>query len=126
MIPNAKPQVKRPEPMTPEQAAEWDKRKLEQYDRIVAGEAEAMTRSNISLSMVQTKHTFSINAAWQDFATSEEFRDELVFGDPAKAVPRDDKVFVLKAVDLTDDQIKAAFREWRLRRKLPPPPSRVV
>ena len=121
MIPNAKPQVKRPEPMTPEQAAEWDKRKLDQYERIIAAEAEAMAAAGVTLAMVQTKHTFAIKAN-----NAGGLLDELVYGDPAKTVPRDDRLFVLKAIDLTDDQIKAAFREWRFGRVLPPPPSRVA
>lgn len=127
MIPNAKPQVKRIEPMTPEQAAEWEKRKSEQWARVIEAEqpifSEAMAARGRSyaLSMVQTKQTFAVH-----FSTEDGFKDELVYGDPAKSVPKDDKLFLLRAIDLTDEEIKAAFAEWRLGRKLPPPPSRVM
>ena len=114
--------VTRIEPLTTEQSAEWQKRKVDQWGRLSADEklASKLAEAGITLSMVQTKNTFVVHCN----KDGEPF-DELLIGDPGKTVPRDDRLFNLRKVDLDDVQIATALIVWSKGQKLPPPQSRI-
>lgn len=123
VIPKKEPprKTERIKPLTPEAGKAWDARKFEQGQRIILAEIF----EGLDVSMVQTKHTFTI-AVSRDADDGRFWSDELVIGDPAKTIIRDDRLYDLRAVDLSDDEIRAAFAEWRAGRRLPPAPSRLV
>lgn len=108
--------VPRIQPMTPEEAAAWEARKFAQWEAIEA----ALKDSSLTLALIQTQHTFVVRVLGPG-----GFEDEMCIGDPAKSVTKDDRTFNLSAVDMTGPQISAALQEWKLLRKLPPPPDRL-
>jgi len=99
-------------PLTPEERAAWMAKKTAQWLRV----EKALTDTGLNLGMVQTANTF-----WLKVSSFEgpEFNDEVCFGDPAKSVTRDDRLFNLRSVDFTDEQIDAVIAQWRILQKVP-------